>query len=415
MATAANAEFAFPPKQEFTTTIKPRNAGAKNISKHESAGKKYGMVAASVGLVAGVAGAIGLAAYLRAPEMDEETVDNALADGQPHTGGAAAGASQVAPVDEVVEDVTPAAPAYRAVSHIADTHVVPEPAPGSPTSVRSANVVSQHDGIEPLTDINDVHVATLVSDDMSFSQAFAAARAEVGAHGIFGWHGGVYHTYYADEWHALPTSYRAEFSSHDFSDNFEVVEVPNLAHIPEIQYDESGTPYVTFTDAITGELVNVPTTENDLIVLDSSGRYITTVHPDDLPESFNGNGQSLVIEPGGEVAIVDNDAELARFAAGLDVQPVDVIEIDESDGLSETDVFEILWDETEDFLLDDEDVTVIDLESDDVTVVDITDGEVPDVVIDDDAVPADDYTGNPSDDDTIELIDGSDADPMYFV
>lgn len=60
-------------------------------------------------------------------------------------------------------------------------------------------------------------------------------------------------------------------------------------------------------------------------------------------------------------------------------------------------------------------MTVIDLESDDVTVVDITDGEVPDVVIDDDAVPADDYTGNPSDDDTIELIDGSDADPMYFV
>jgi len=42
-----------------------------------------------------------------------------------------------------------------------------------------------------------------VSDSMSFSQAFAAARAEVGPGGVFAWHGGIYGTYYETEWDAM--------------------------------------------------------------------------------------------------------------------------------------------------------------------------------------------------------------------
>lgn len=39
-----------------------------------------------------------------------------------------------------------------------------------------------------------------VNDEMSFSEAFAAARAEVGPGGVFEWHGQLYGTYYATEW-----------------------------------------------------------------------------------------------------------------------------------------------------------------------------------------------------------------------
>ena len=42
-----------------------------------------------------------------------------------------------------------------------------------------------------------------VSDSMSFDQAFAAARAEVGPGGVFTWHGGIYGTYYETEWDAM--------------------------------------------------------------------------------------------------------------------------------------------------------------------------------------------------------------------
>lgn len=53
-----------------------------------------------------------------------------------------------------------------------------------------------------------------VTDDMTFSEAFAAARAEVGPGGAFVWHGQVYGTYRADdpEWLAMSDEERAEHS-----------------------------------------------------------------------------------------------------------------------------------------------------------------------------------------------------------
>ena len=45
-------------------------------------------------------------------------------------------------------------------------------------------------------------VAT-VDDSMSFSQAFEAARSQVGAGGVFTWRGNIFNTYTADEWKAM--------------------------------------------------------------------------------------------------------------------------------------------------------------------------------------------------------------------
>lgn len=55
-------------------------------------------------------------------------------------------------------------------------------------------------------------MATGVTDDMSFDEAFAAARAEVGAGGVFEWHGGLYGTYYASEWNAMDDDARQDFA-----------------------------------------------------------------------------------------------------------------------------------------------------------------------------------------------------------
>lgn len=55
------------------------------------------------------------------------------------------------------------------------------------------------------------NVASGVNDNMSFNEAFAAARSEVGAGGCFVWHGNVYGTYYASEWNAMSPSQRDEF------------------------------------------------------------------------------------------------------------------------------------------------------------------------------------------------------------
>ena len=49
---------------------------------------------------------------------------------------------------------------------------------------------------------NEIDVATGVKDSMSFGDAFAAARSEVGPGGVFHWRGNVYNTYYEKEWKA---------------------------------------------------------------------------------------------------------------------------------------------------------------------------------------------------------------------
>lgn len=60
----------------------------------------------------------------------------------------------------------------------------------------------------------EIHEAHSVNDDMSFSEAFAAARAEVGPGGAFVWHGHVYGTYRGDdpEWQEMSQAERAEHS-----------------------------------------------------------------------------------------------------------------------------------------------------------------------------------------------------------
>lgn len=55
-------------------------------------------------------------------------------------------------------------------------------------------------------------MATNVTDSMSFSDAFNAARAEVGAGGVFEWHGNLYSTYTADEWNNMDDAARNEFA-----------------------------------------------------------------------------------------------------------------------------------------------------------------------------------------------------------
>lgn len=79
-----------------------------------------------------------------------------------------------------------------------------------PASVNSDEVVA--------TVATNVPVAH-VDDSLSFSQAFAQARAQVGPGGVFEWRGHAYHTYYVNEWNGMSIEERAEFqASIDYSD-----------------------------------------------------------------------------------------------------------------------------------------------------------------------------------------------------
>ena len=98
-------------------------------------------------------------------------------------------------------------------------------------SAEAPEVVAPEAGETSHTLENGLRVAA-VSDDLSFSEAFAQARAEVGAGGVFHWHGGIYNTYTADEWNSMSVGQK-----HDFAQQIQ----------PEIRPDEVPTP----TDANT--------------------------------------------------------------------------------------------------------------------------------------------------------------------
>lgn len=87
-----------------------------------------------------------------------------------------------------------------------------------------------------------------VNDDMSFSEAFAAARAEVGPGGAFSWHGQVYGTYRGDdpEWQEMSAEDRAEHSQQILSQVHAHPYTPtgNEPVITEIEDEGEGDGYV---------------------------------------------------------------------------------------------------------------------------------------------------------------------------
>ena len=121
--------------------------------------------------------------------------------------------------------------AGQAVAQNVNSEEKPE---GNPEE-KPEDVVAPEQGETSHTLENGLQVAA-VNDDMSFGEAFAAARAEVGPGGVFHWHGGIYNTYTAAEWNAMSTDQK-----HDFAQQVK----------PEISVDQVSTP----TDANTHVVV----------------------------------------------------------------------------------------------------------------------------------------------------------------
>jgi hypothetical protein len=57
----------------------------------------------------------------------------------------------------------------------------------------------------------DVTVAQAVNSELSFTQAFAEAREDVGMGGLFVWNGNIYNTFLKEEWQGLSLQQRQDF------------------------------------------------------------------------------------------------------------------------------------------------------------------------------------------------------------
>jgi hypothetical protein len=78
----------------------------------------------------------------------------------------------------------------------------------------------------------DTPVAASETGSMSFNQAFAAAREELGPGGLFVFEGDVYHTYTASEWNSMSPADQANFSSSITVQNADVA--PDVAPTADV-------------------------------------------------------------------------------------------------------------------------------------------------------------------------------------
>lgn len=123
------------------------------------------------------------------------------------------------------------------------------------TATHTADEVAAYDdGVEvaaPADSVTDVEpddissrvsLSYAVNDEMSFNEAFAAARADVGAGGVFEWRGGYYGTYYKDEWAEVDDDFKSEFSNHnwaaEFDDGKDEVEIGDDLDVDMVDEEE---------------------------------------------------------------------------------------------------------------------------------------------------------------------------------
>ena len=99
----------------------------------------------------------------------------------------------------------------------------------------------------PTADKQPVKVGE-VSEDMSFTDAFNSARAQVGPGGVFHWHGGIYSTYTTDEWDQMTAESRESYAQTvkpeiktGEMENAYVAEAHTVAHSHAADHDDVQT------------------------------------------------------------------------------------------------------------------------------------------------------------------------------
>jgi len=116
------------------------------------------------------------------------------------------------------------------VMHVADAYAIEEPA----TSNEGDSV------IRPTTSHtaeNGLRVAE-VDQNLSFGEAFAAARAEVGAGGVFYWHGRTYNTFTENEWDSMPDAEHHQFAQ-QVAPEIQTNEMPSEHNHSTAQHHEA--------------------------------------------------------------------------------------------------------------------------------------------------------------------------------
>lgn len=165
----------------------------------------------------------------------------------------------------------------------------------------------------------NISVASGVNDEMSFSEAFAAARSEVGAGGAFEWRGNVYGTYYAEEWNNMTPTEKADFNNHFSWNSIDSSSVTGATHTEETSnHDDIEIVSVehTHTSANAGEASTV-----EVVSAEPEIEVLGVVH--DMSTGSNIGGMSV---DGQDVFLIDVDGDLEFDLMASDLNQNNVVD-----------------------------------------------------------------------------------------
>lgn len=172
-----------------------------------------------------------------------------------------------------------------------------------------------------------------VSDNMSFADAFAAARDQVGAGGVFRWHGGIYNTYTAEEWNGMSDEQKNDFAelvkpevSAAQIDTAHITESTPDIHV-HVHVHEAAQTAATGGDAHVAEALPTPGTDDSddvhivgygevdghvAVALDVTGDGQADVAVIDVDDSGNLSSPDVVVDTEGNMATVGELASMAE-------------------------------------------------------------------------------------------------------
>lgn len=122
-------------------------------------------------------------------------------------------------------------------------------------------------GQETINLPEDIDVAGKVTDGMSFGQAFAAARDEVGMGGVFSWHGHWYNTFEKEEWTSLSLEQRQSYSEQITGEKLPLTQyVPPHTHAPVAAVSSTTAHPIIIEGYLNGQRVMGLDTDHDGII-----------------------------------------------------------------------------------------------------------------------------------------------------
>ncbi len=286
-------------------------------------------------------------------------------------------------------------------------------------------------------------LATSVEEDMTFNEAFATARQELGPGGVFEWEGNIYNTYYKEEYDAMSdtqrTDYMAEAMNHapeqitptpPQDNNTGIEEAIAETETPNPPTEEAIAPSENEAiedNAVAGIVVDEPQTETEETVVaeiidEEETPIITTETEETVVAEIIDEEETPIITTETEETVVaeiigEEEEELIAVSTDLDgdgqeesvayVTPEGGVSRIESDFNHNTVVDSVMHDTTDDGIPD-----TIHIDMDEDGKVDIVE-ELPKPVEAEEAIFVDNTSSHLSEDDIADF--DNDADISEFV